>query len=236
MQLPLLTNLHTLWYDNNERNDLAALSTLTSLSSLTLHKAKELPASLPNLTQLEQLEVYHPEALALSAVDEASLIEAVGQLQQLTCLAVGSTSLSTIPDALTGIQQLQRFLFWNGNGQPVNSGLPLGSWLGGLHWLGLTWSAARLSVSALTAAPRLEHLVITEHPNSSTAGNTATWAAFWDFVRTHPPLRCLTFALQSNSRQPMDCTFFNAVLDTARLRQALLIKRTDNAFCNLMTA
>ena len=92
LQLPLLTNLHTLWYDNNERNDLAALSTLTSLSSLTLHNAKELPASLPNLTQLEQLEVYHPEALALSAVDEASLIEAVGQLQQLTCLGLAAPS------------------------------------------------------------------------------------------------------------------------------------------------
>jgi hypothetical protein len=132
------------------------------------------------------------------------------------------------------MQRLQRFLFWNGDGQPGNFGLPLGPWLGSLRWLGLTWPAARLSVGSLTAATRLEHLVMTEQPDSSTAGDTETWAAFWDFVRAHPPLRCLTFSIPPTSRQPMDCMFVDAVLDTAR--PPLLIKRVDDKFCNLMAA
>ena len=232
LQLPLLTNLHTLrlWFDKNERNSLGVLSTLGSLRSLNFTDARQLPACLPVLTQLEELEVY-PEG-ALSAEDAATLGSTLEKLHQLTCLGLNSTSLANPPAGLTEMTRLQRLLLWNRNAAPGSASLPPGPWLGGLRWLGLAWPAACSSVTALAAACQLEHLVITGRPDRH-ADDAGPWDAFWNFVLSHQSLRCLS--LHFSDGWPGSRALFDAVLRVARRRPTLLIQRTDTPFYNQMS-
>ena len=230
LQLSLLTNLYTLklYGDRNERQNLGVLSTLSSLRSLNLTDARELPACLPVMTQLEELAVYCEGAL--SADDAIFLGATLEQLQQFTCLALFSTSLAGIPAAVTGMERLRRFLFWNG---PLDAALPVGPWLGGLRWLGLTWPAAHSGLRALKAAVQLEPLVVTGQPDRRSGDDANSWIAFWDFVQHHALLRYLTFHFTGawqGSRALVD-----AMLGMARRRPALLIQRTDSTFCNQLT-
>jgi len=48
----------------------------------------------------------------------------------------------------------------------------------------------RSAVGTLHGIPHLEYLCIQFIPAPSPS-HTAEWAAFWRFVATHPPLRCL---------------------------------------------
>jgi hypothetical protein len=228
LQLPLLTNLQALgfYHSTNPRESWNALSALSSLQTLSIYQSEELPACLPTLTQLEELNVYNYGDL--SADDAAILGAALGQLHQLTCLGLGSTSLTTVPPTILEMKRLQRFLLWNGFGRPLGAGLPLGPWLEGLRWLGLTWLDAVSSVTALAAASQLERLVITGRPDRRADDDAGTWTAFWNFVESHPPLRCLTFHFHDD--WPGSHALFDAVLCAARRRPALLIQRTDNPF------
>lgn len=229
-------------------DSLAPLSGLTALRHLMLTGVKPLPSSLSTLTRLEQL-------LVTSCPGHTAMTAALAELQLLTTLYVGANQynqtevdeiLPRIPPTIAALPRLQRLFIERSPGMPDPS-LPSagGPWLQSIRWLGLPWDVLQAGAGVLSAAPRLQYIYSIGTPHTDAhVGHPGClkWCAFWEFVATHAPLRCLGYfttdqdyedgkghehladaAFMLNNRRPglrlrrlkTDDTFFDEMLDCA---------------------
>lgn len=182
-----------------------------------------MPAGLPEMMQLETLAAVPPfderlpGGLPEQAADwHAALGAALDQLTRLTALMVGE---HTAPSNLVAAQlpRLQRLWF-------ATSPIPrpdalAGPWLGSLRWLGMQWLQLECSVEPLRAAAHLEKLCSLGMPACTNEGH---WRAAWDFLATHPPLKCFCIETYESPTLPL----VDALIALNNRRPALHVRRT----------
>ena len=120
------------------------------------------------------------------------------RLTYLTALALaiegrGEATLTALPQ----LPRLQRLWLWGWH--PFDPAALSGPWLGSLRWLGMEWPLLERAAGALRAAPRLEYVCSLSAPVRADEGR---WRAAWDFLATHPPLRCFAIDIQDEAQFP----------------------------------
>lgn len=209
---------------------LSALSKLGSLQDLRL-TITAVPPSLSALTNLRLLAVYGNMEHALPALP---------YLSQLTSLL--GRPVQSFPAAVASLPRLQRVCL---SGSDPRGTLPAGPWLDNLRWFGAPWMLLEAGAATLAAARQLEYLTAMTIPTTTVdsedgggaedgAGRAAAqrWAAFWEFVATHPPLRCLGIDTelrapdQAQARAQPSIALLDALFRLKHRRPGLQLRRT----------
>ena len=211
--------------------DLAALSGLTSLTRLLLWRVDKLPP-LEALTalagSLRVLEIH-------SWVGDGALLDGcAAALTGLQTLALDfggwpNTHLWLPPAALAA--QLPRLRSLALTSYAVTGAeSDEGRWPGALpacapslRWLALPLELALPSLAALAHAQQLETLCVLL-PSNSLSFDAGQWAAFWQFVATHPPLRRFVYEVPATSLAN-NFMLLDALLLLQRRRPALQVQR-----------
>ena len=173
------------------------------------------------MTWLECLNSFPPAEEDISAEQRAAWRETLGNtLPQLTRL---TKLLLTVDErfdfaAVSQLPRLQRLALWTDDAGLPDPAALAGPWLASLRWLGLEWAWLEPAVSALRAAPRLEYVCSLTMPACADEGR---WRAAWDFLATHPPLRCFGIDATSPPAMPV----FDAVIGLKNRRPALPVRR-----------
>lgn len=150
-------------------DDLEPLVHCSALTQLEFESCLDLPTSLAQLTQLQELRVSDtPQYAEQQPEGRASLLSALHHLTGLTHLALSSMDcLDSVPAEVGGLPQLACFCW-----QPVvleeqpDPHLPGGPWLASLRQLALPLDVAAASLQRLTAAQQLECLAIRPYHRS----------------------------------------------------------------------
>ncbi len=206
-------------------DSLAPLASLPSLRNLHLHD-HALPASLARLTQLKVLSV------ARMFSDWAAPLWAVlPALQQLTTLSLKfgwlDRSQPLVP-SLASLPRLERVCFTvEGFHDMFTLPLPAGPWVSYLRVLAAPFCILRPSIELLRGAGKLEHPTSLgpPMPDGMPDGPCPGWRAFFDFLASHPPLRC--FCVESDPGEFIRREFVTAMCRLHCSRPGLLWRHAD---------
>lgn len=212
--------------------DLAALSALTALTRLGLSRveALPLPEALAALAgSLRALEIHSAVAVNQHAILDA-YSEALTGLESLA-LDFGATPTITrlwLPPATAQLPRLHSLALSSYAAR--NTHVTPGGWPGALpacistlRWLALPLELALPSLAALADAQHLQTLCVLLPPKAASF-DAGQWSALWEFVATHPPLRC--FVYETPIRPPACAyNFFDALLLLQQRRPALRVQR-----------
>lgn len=192
--MPSLTRLRSLSLSHWELSaeGYAPLARATWLVCLRLDFAAALPACLPAMTWLQELELLFMDTpLEVEGPAEWSqlLASAIRPLSQLRHLCVGPEE-DAVADpqpllaAAAGLCHLRSFC-WQGDCLEPQPALPAGPWLSGLRRLGLPVHVAAASTVQLLEARRLECLTLYGEGSVQANLSLLEWAP------QHPSLRTL---------------------------------------------
>lgn len=206
VQLPRLATLELMCQYSSV--SMAALSQLTSLTSLALYTRREWPPgeALAQLTLLQRLRMAAPTPLGpvnnpgqLDAAVLALLQAMLPALRQLTRLKLAARAPQPMPPAMAGLSQLRGLWLWQ-RGDPVHrqpTAVMHSHSLQGLRLLGVAGLTAVYGIPALTAMPALAELWLADVPLAGSVP-PQQWDAFCTFVEQHPPLRHLSVFAQAD--------------------------------------
>ena len=178
MQMAALAGLHSLGLGRATmgHNGYAMLTSFSSLRQLALSSLSHLPACMSLLTGLEALSINDPGWLAQQDEDVAASMEAVGQLTNLTHLALADYVHAPGPGFLTTLSRL-RSLWWLPYAQSIDAALPAGAWLANLRQLALPITQLQSNLAALASARQPQTLAIDAHAESHLLPEVLRWAA-----------------------------------------------------------
>ena len=197
MQVIALTRLRQLTLDNLrlESSDHAPLAALGSLRVLALNECLTVPSNLSQLTWLEAFSLFNAQHTLAESADQ-TLLPALPRLTGLRHLALDRLlELDSPPAALAGLSQLQTFIWLDVKTPDADAVLPAGLWLRSLRRLAAPAGLLANSLPLLTAAPCLEHLVVTGFAESAEAEAAAhrilrtalRWSSLRQLVLAYPP-------------------------------------------------
>lgn len=212
----------------NDADSLAVLARLPALRQLSVGVAGEarLPPSLSTVTQLERLIVssLHDGATAVLAT-------ALPSLSGLTSLCLQLHAPFGSLAAVAQLPRLQRLLLTSSVALTANAddlALPPGPWLLSIRCLGLPWTLLEAGAEPLRGAPQLEYIFSDGTPQPGT--RVEGWRAFWQFVATHAPLRCLAYAPTFSERAEVSRGLVSALFNLHHRRPELRLRQLDRSW------
>ncbi|KAI7836518.1 hypothetical protein COHA_009619 [Chlorella ohadii] len=169
----------------------AVLTTLGRLARLALSHTEQLPASLPQLTGLQELVLNDAGGMLEAAAFQSALNAALQRLTGLTSLCIVNWPARCLPPAaLAGLTRLQRCCLDANcparNADPPPTPLPPGPWAASLRSLGASLDVLALSTGVLSAATQLSRLAV-----ARSSLNDIEQEAFWEWAGGHPSLQRL---------------------------------------------
>ncbi|KAI7842307.1 hypothetical protein COHA_003947 [Chlorella ohadii] len=106
--------------------------------------------------------------------------------------------------------------------------LPRGPWLRSVRWLGLPWECLDDpdNLEVLRSTAQLEFLCALTLPCIGDREDSFDhWDAFFEWVATHPPLRC--FGFEPGDVAEVKTALLNAVLNMVQRRPHLILRHVD---------